>query len=58
MDEIKALKSDISTLSPPFNNQLVALELIEVKDSPQFEETLPEGINVIFQEIRVLVVLS
>ena len=42
MDEIKALKSKSSTLSPPFNNQLAALELLEVEASPPFEETLPE----------------
>ena len=42
MDEIKALKSESSTLSPPFNNQLAALELLEVEDSPPFEETLPK----------------
>ena len=42
MDEIKALKSESSTLSPPFNNQLTALEILEVEDSLPFEETLPE----------------
>ena len=42
MDEIKALKSESSTLSPLFNNQLAALELLEVKASPPFEETLSE----------------
>ena len=42
MDEIKALKSEILTLSPPFNNQLAALELLEVEASPPIEETLPE----------------
>ena len=42
MDEIKALKSQILTLSPLFNNQLATLELLEVEASPPFEETLPE----------------
>ena len=43
MDEIKAIKSESLTLSPPFNNQLVALELLEVESSPLFEETLPKN---------------
>ena len=42
MDEIKDLKLESSTLSPPLNNQIVALELLEVEASPPFEETLPE----------------
>ena len=42
MDEIKALKSERSALSPFFNNQLLSLELLEVEASPPFEETLPE----------------
>ena len=42
MDEIKALKSESLTLSPPFNNQLETLELLEVEASPPFEETLPK----------------
>ena len=42
MDEIKALKSEVSTLSPLFNNQIAALKLLEVESSPPFEETLPE----------------
>ena len=42
MYEIKALKSESSTLSPLLNNQLTALELLEVEISPPFEETLPK----------------
>ena len=45
MDEIKALKSESSTISPSFNNQLAALELLEVEASPPFEETLPERVQ-------------
>ena len=42
MYEMKALKSESSTLSPLFNNQLIALELLDVEASPPFEETLPK----------------
>ena len=58
MDEIKAIKSESSTLSPPFNNQLIALELVEVEASPPFEETLPDRDRRGLQEIRALTALS
>ena len=42
MEDMKDLKSEHSTLLPMFNNQFDVVELVEVKASPPFEETLPE----------------
>ena len=42
MDEIKAPKWESSTFSSLFNNQIVALELLEVESSPPFDEALPK----------------